>query len=111
MQSPSRPQVLPCYGGHETVDQRLSENSQDKILSKLFEFEKLFVMPSRQSKLSFSWEKMSPPFHLFLKFLLAQASFSATFLVRVAGRAVGVKQHVSACDIRNVQHQIHLEGV
>jgi len=52
----------------------------------------LSCLPARASSLSVGKNITNISRSPFLKFLLAQASFSASFLVRVAGRAVGVRQ-------------------
>ena len=65
-------------------------------------------LPARASSLS-AGKKCHRHF-TFFKIPSRPGLFQCHFLGASRRCAVGVNQRVSACDIRNVQHQIHLEG-
>ena len=67
-------------------------------------------LPARASSLSAGKNITNISRFPFFEIPSRPSQFQCHFLGASRRYAVGVNQRVSACDIRNVQHQIHLEG-
>ena len=70
----------------------------------------LSCLPARASSLSVGKNITNISRFPFFEIPSRPSQFQCHFLGASRRYAVGVNQRVSACDIRNVQHQIHLEG-